>query len=210
VLFLDELSEFNRLALEALRQPLEDGRVAIVRGQQTAVFPTRFMLVAATNPCPCGFASEGDDRCTCSESDRARYARRLSGPLLDRIDIVITVRRPSAEALGAAPVTDSEAARAEVVDARERQARRLEGSGVLCNAQMDTTLVRRHAGLDAEGEAVLGTAYERSRLSARGHDRVLKVARTLADLDGADRVQAEHVSQALQMRWEQTTAEVVA
>jgi magnesium chelatase family protein len=209
VLFLDELSEFSRIALEALRQPLEDGRVAIVRGQQTAVFPTRFMLVAATNPCPCGFATEGD-RCECSESERARHARRLSGPLLDRIDIVVNVRRPDVGTLSAGPVTDSATARAAVVAARERQGDRLGGTGVLCNAHMDSALIRRHARLDETGESVLGTAYERTGLSARGHDRVLKVARTVADLAGSDRVEAEHVNQALSMRTEYASSEVVA
>ena len=209
VLFLDELSEFSRVALEALRQPLEDGRVAIVRGQQTAVYPTRFMLVAATNPCPCGFAGELE-RCRCTETDLARHARRLSGPLMDRIDITVNVHRPSAEALGASPGTESAKIRAAVVEARERQAARLEGTGVGCNANMDAKLVRRDAPLDEEGEAVLAAAYERTQLSARGHERVLKVARTIADLAGSDRVRAEHVGQALTLRGQERTLEVVA
>jgi magnesium chelatase family protein len=209
VLFLDELSEFSRIALEALRQPLEDGRVAIVRGQQTALYPTRFMLVAATNPCPCGFAGE-QERCRCTETDLARHARRLSGPLIDRIDIVVSVHRPSADALAAGPDADSATIRATVVEARERQAARLEGTGVVCNAHMDAKLVRRDAPLDEDGEATLGAAYDRGQLSARGHERVLKVARTIADLAGSERVRAEHIGQALTLRGEERTFEVVA
>jgi len=210
VLFLDELSEFSRGALEALRQPLEDGRAVIVRGQQTAVFPTRFMLVAATNPCPCGYADEGD-RCKCTDNDKARHARRLSGPLLDRIDILVGVHRPSAEALAcAAAPQDSAMIRAQVVEARERQADRLASEGVLCNAHMDAKLVRRTVRLDEHGERVLHAAYERTYLSARGHERVLKVARTLADLDGSDDVRAEHVGAALSLRNDRPALEVVA
>ena len=208
VLFLDELSEFSRVALEALRQPLEDGRVAIVRGQQTALFPTRFMLVAATNPCPCGFA--GDERCKCTETDHARHTRRLSGPLLDRIDVVTAVERPSSEALAGPAGPDSSWIRASVVDARERQAARLEGTGVTCNAQMDSALVRQHVRLDEDGEAALAVAYERNGLSARGHERILKVARTVADLARSDDVLAEHVHRAISLRGEQPVAEGVA
>ena len=209
VLFLDELSEFARPALEALRQPLEDGRVAIVRGQQSALFPTRFMLVAATNPCPCGFAGD-EQRCTCTEADVARHARRLSGPLLDRIDLAIPVHRPAAETLAGAAAHDSATLRASVVEARERQGARLAGTGLACNAEMDATLLREHARLDEDGELALGEAYEQGGLSARGHQRILKVARTIADLAGSDPVRAEHVGAAVSLRAEQRQAEVVA
>src|SRR5205085_6565721 len=185
------------------------GRVAIVRGQQTALFPTRFMLVAATNPCPCGYGDD-DDRCACTEVDRARHARRLSGPLLDRIDIAVAVHRPSADALAGGPAQSSAAIRATVVEARERQAHRLEGAGVGCNADMDSALLRRHARLDEEGEAALSEAYERERLSARGHERILKVARTVADLAGSHGVDAEHVRVAITLRARQREVEVVA
>jgi magnesium chelatase family protein len=209
VLFLDELSEFARPALEALRQPLEDGRVAIVRGQQTALFPTRFMLVAATNPCPCGFAPD-EKRCQCSEMDHARHQRRLSGPLLDRIDVRIDVTRPDGEALAGDGVTDSATVLAAVTEARERQTRRLAGTRALCNADMDTALIRRFAQLDERAQDVLGDAYDRSHLSARGHERILKVARTLADLEGDEQVGAEHVHRALSFRGEAQRAEVPA
>jgi magnesium chelatase family protein len=199
VLFLDELSEFARPALEALRQPLEDGRVAIVRGQQTALFPTRFMLVAATNPCPCGFAPD-EKRCGCSEMDHARHRRRLSGPLLDRIDVRIDVMRPDGEALAGDAVADSETVRAQVAEARERQNRRLAGTRALCNADLDSALLRRLVRLDERAQDALGHAYDHSRLSARGHERILKVARTIADLEGSDEVGAEHIHRALIFR----------
>jgi magnesium chelatase family protein len=200
VLFLDELSEFPRPALEALRQPLEDGRVAIVRGQRTAIFPTRFMLVAATNPCPCGHAPA--PRCRCTENDLARHARRLSGPLLDRIDLVVHVQRPAAEHLAQPPATRSEVERARVLAARERQAARFEGTAVLCNAQMDAHALRRCVGLAEDAELPLVDVYRRGELSARGRDRTLRVARTIADLAGEERVQREHVVAALGYRHE--------
>jgi magnesium chelatase family protein len=198
VLFLDELAEFARPALEALRQPLEDGCVAIVRGQRRALFPTRFMLVASTNPCPCGYA--GMSRCRCGEADIARYRRRLSGPLLDRLDLLVDVQRPTPADFAAGPVCHSAAERERVVAARERQAARLAGTGALCNAHLDGALVRRHVALEPAGAAVLRRAYDRGALSPRGHDRVLRVARTIADLDGADTVGAQHLLEALGFR----------
>jgi magnesium chelatase family protein len=200
VLFLDELSEFPRNVLESLRQPLEDGRVAVVRGQQLAVYPTRFMLVASTNPCPCGFHPQL--RCRCPEGDLLRHRRRLSGPLLDRVDLLLAVGRPSADELRAAPVTTSAQARERVVLARERQQARLDSSGVTCNAHMDTALVRRHVRLDDDAERLLHTTYARGTLSARGRERVLRVARTIADLDGEERVSKGHLLRAIGMRQE--------
>jgi magnesium chelatase family protein len=198
VLFLDELSEFPRASLEALRQPLEDGRVAIVRGQRSAIYPTRFMLVAATNPCPCGHG--GSRRCVCTEADLARHRRRLSGPLLDRIDLLVTVTRPSSAALRAAPSTSSSSARQRVIAARERQRVRLDGTPARCNAQMDAALVRRHARLNARAERVLTSAYDLGRLSARGRERVVRVARTIADLAARDAVAPADVLKALSLR----------
>ncbi|MFL5843441.1 MAG: YifB family Mg chelatase-like AAA ATPase [Solirubrobacteraceae bacterium] len=208
VLFLDEVSEFNRGALEALRQPLEDGRVVVVRGQQAAVYPTRFVLAAATNPCPCGHG--GTSRCRCSDADHARHRRKLSGPLLDRIDLLVDVQRPSAADLHASAVTTSAAVQALVEEARQRQRHRLGDSAARCNADMTSTLVREHVALDDVAGQILRQAYDAGRLSARGHHRVLKVARTIADLAGEERVSAEHLRAALGWRLEEVTDAVAA
>jgi magnesium chelatase family protein len=136
VLFLDEPSEFQRPSLDALRQPLEDGHVTIVRGQRAMRLPTRFMLIGATNPCPCGFAGLDDGRCTCTETELRRHRRRLSGPLLDRMDLVIDVQRPSEDALRAGPMTSSSPVRELVAEARERQRWRLADTGARCKADM--------------------------------------------------------------------------
>jgi magnesium chelatase family protein len=198
VLFLDELSEFARPSLEALRQPLEDGRVVVVRGQVACVFPTRFLLVAATNPCPCGFG--GDVRCRCTEADVARHRRRLSGPLLDRLDLLAGVQRVEPEALGSPPAVTSRAVRERVLAARERQARRLAGSPPTCNGQLGPDLLRAHARLTRAAERALAETYERHGLSPRGHHRVVRVARTLADLDASDETDARHVLEAIALR----------
>jgi magnesium chelatase family protein len=199
VLFLDELSEFGRAALEALRQPLEDGSVTIVRGQRSLSFPTRFMLVAATNPCPCGFAGV-EDRCTCGEADLRRHRRRLSGPLLDRLDLLVDVRRPADAELRGPPRLTSAQARERVASARERQIARLDGTGARCNGEMDSRAVRGCAALDAEAEAELGRAYTAGVLSARGRLRVARVARTIADLAGSERVRRSDLLLALSLR----------
>jgi magnesium chelatase family protein len=199
VLFLDELSEFQRSTLDALRQPLEDGSVAIVRAQQALVFPTMFMLIAATNPCPCGFAGVGD-RCGCGEAEIRRHRRRLSGPLLDRMDLLVSVQRPTEPELRAVPATSSADARARVAEARERQRARLEDSGASCNGEMDARLMRRHVRLDDVAERTLARAYAVGALSARGRHRVLRVARTIADLEHHARVSHQDVLTALGLR----------
>lgn len=200
VLFLDELAEYSRGALEALRQPLEDGRVEITRGQRALTFPTRAMLIAACNPCPCG---QANGECLCREIDRDRYTRRLSGPLLDRIDLLCQVSTPAAAELvvpGGAGGEPSAAIAARVLAARERQRERLAGSGVLCNGEMDGRLTRRHVILGGHAvERLLGSA-ETGALTGRGHDRVLRLARTIADLAGRDRVLDEDVDEALGYR----------
>jgi magnesium chelatase family protein len=197
VLFLDELSEFARPSLEALRQPLEDGRVTIVRGQKVLAFPTRFMLVAASNPCPCG---GGDDDCRCTAADLARHHRRLSGPLLDRIDVLVGVGRPAAEALRSEQAPCSAAIRERVVAARERQSDRLAPHGIACNAQMTARMLREHSAATPSALRLLYELHDRHRLSARGHGRVLRVARTVADLEGSDTVGPEHVTLAAGLR----------
>jgi magnesium chelatase family protein len=199
VLFLDELSEFQRSALDALRQPLEDGAVTIVRGQRALVFPTRFMLIAATNPCPCGYAGV-EDRCICAETDLRRHRRKLSGPLLDRMDLLVNVERPQEHELRTPPKTDSASARARVAAARARQQARLAGTGARCNGEMEGRLVRRHIRLEDGAAAALGRAYAAGALSARGRHRVLRVARTIADLEEHERVTQADLLLALSLR----------
>jgi magnesium chelatase family protein len=197
VLFLDELSEFTRPSLEALRQPLEDGHVTIVRGQQVVAFPTRFMLVAASNPCPCGL---GEPRCRCTAADYARHQRRLSGPLMDRIDVFLEVDRPTGEALQRQVAPSSAEIRARVIEARERQIHRLAGTDETCNAHLSPRLLRERGRIAHEALRLLSELYDRYSLSARGHARILRVARTVADLEGSDRVLAQHVDAAAALR----------
>jgi magnesium chelatase family protein len=199
VLFLDELAEFQRSSLDALRQPLEDGHVTIVRGQRALWFPTACMLVAATNPCPCGFAGVGD-RCRCGEPELRRHQRRLSGPLLDRLDLLVNVQRPTEAELRAAPATTSKAARERVAEARERQRARLAGTSARCNGEMDVRAVRRLVSLEPSAEALLAQAYAVGAISARGRHRILRVARTIADLERAHLVGRDHVLSGLALR----------
>jgi magnesium chelatase family protein len=199
VLFLDELSEFMRPTIEALRQPLEDGRVAIVRARHSAVYPARFMLVAATNPCPCGYAGPSE-RCRCSEAEMARHRRKLSGPLLDRIDLVAKLEGEGTLGLNTAPLTSSRKARDQVLAARERQAARLAEDGVAVNAQMDVRMLKHHIQLEEHAEELLKGNQQRGLLSARGLHRVLRVARTIADLNSSEKVRARDIGSALAMR----------
>jgi magnesium chelatase family protein len=199
VLFLDELPEFPRHVLDALRQPLEDGRVAVVRGQRCAVFPARFMLVAAMNPCPCGHAGDGD-RCRCDDRDHERYRRRLSGPLLDRFDLLVGVPRPTPQELAAPPATTSADVAARVRDARERQEARSAITGVGSNSELDARALRACVRLDEAAAAPLAAAYAAGALSPRGRHRALRLARTLADLDGRDAVGTQDVYAALSLR----------
>jgi magnesium chelatase family protein len=209
VLFLDELSEFPRPSLEALRQPIEDGNVAVVRGQRALMFPTRFTLVAATNPCPCGYAGT-DRRCTCSESELARHRRRLSGPLLDRLDLLMHVARPTAADLRAPARESSAGMRERVLAARERQQRRLAGTTATCNGQLDARLIRTQVTVAPAASETLGRVYDRGGLSARGHDRVLRVACTIADLDDRGEVSLDDVMQALALRMHDDATGAVA
>jgi magnesium chelatase family protein len=196
---LDELSEFARPTLEALRQPMEEGRVAIVRARHSAVYPARFMLIGATNPCPCGYAGERE-RCRCSETDLARHRRRLSGPLLDRIDLLVSMERTAADHLGSKSLTNSSRAREMVIEARERQSARLAAEGILVNAQMDARMLRDHVKLAVGVEQMLIRTGERGVLSARGQHRALRVARTIADLAHSEKVTREHLGRALSLR----------
>jgi magnesium chelatase family protein len=205
VLFLDELSEFARSTLDALRQPLEEGRIAIARARHKAVYPARFMLVAATNPCSCGYAGEAE-RCSCSEVELARHRRRLSGPLVDRIDLLVQLTRPESGATSEAPLTSSARAQECVIVARERQALRLAREGVLLNAHMDASMLDRQVRLDIKGEELLRRTRECGLLSTRGLHRALRVARTIADLRGDEHVRARDLGAALALRPEATLA----
>ena len=197
VLFLDELPEFDRRALEALRQPLEEGRVTITRTARTSTFPARFMLVAAMNPCPCGFRGDQRRACRCPEPQIERYANRISGPLRDRIDLVVDV-----PAVGSTTRSrdqeSSESIRTRVDRARERQRQRFGGPKL--NRQLEGAELRMHCALDSRGTALLDAAVQRYFLSARGCDRVLRVGRTIADLEQTDRIAATHVAEAVQYR----------
>ena len=196
VLFLDELCEFRRDALEALRAPLEAGEVSISRADGRRSLPCRFMLIAAANPCPCG-RGETDPDCSCAPYDVQRYQGKLSGALADRIDILAAVHQPSAEEIGGAPGESSALVQARVCAARGRQDRRL-GSG-RCNAEMTPTEARACALGDAAA-ALLADLYARQRLSGRAHDRALRLAQTIADLEGVDEIGEEQMAQALQLR----------
>jgi magnesium chelatase family protein len=196
VLFLDELCEFRRDALEALRAPLEEGWVSIARAGSGRRLPCRFMLVAASNPCPCG-RGEADPECSCAPLEVRRYQGRLSGALADRIDVLVAIRQPAAAEIGAGPGEPSEAVRERVVAARERQERRL-GPG-RCNGEM-TPGEARESVLGDGAAALLAETYARRRLSGRGHDRVLRLARTVADLAGSETIEREQMAQALQLR----------
>lgn len=196
VLFLDELCEFRRDALEALRAPLEEGSVSIVRAGSGRRLPCRFMLVAASNPCPCG-RGESDPECSCAPVEVRRYQGRLSGALADRIDVLVAIRQPSAKEIGGEPGEASTVVRERVVAARERQERRL-GPG-RCNGEM-TPAEARESVLDEGAAALLAETYTRRRLSGRGHDRVLRLARTVADLAGSETIERDHMAQALQLR----------
>ena len=203
VLFLDELPEFKRHVLEVLRQPLEDGQVTISRALISLTYPARFMLAAAMNPCPCGYYTDPSRECTCTPLQIQKYRARISGPLLDRIDLHIDVpplryREMAAEVQG----ESSDAIRERVRRARAIQVERFRKARnrIFCNAHMTTRQIRRHCAVDGEAQRLLETAMERLGLSARAYDRILKVARTIADLEGAEAIAPSHIAEAIQYR----------
>ncbi|MCL6648033.1 MAG: YifB family Mg chelatase-like AAA ATPase [Chloroflexi bacterium] len=201
VLFLDELPEFPSNALEALRQPLEDHVITISRAHGAVEYPANVMLVAAQNPCPCGYLGDPVRPCTCSPALIARYAKRLSGPLLDRFDIALDVPRLEYERLAdQRPAEPSAAIRARVMAARERQRQRFAGTAIVTNSEMGPAEVRQYCTVDSTGAALLKAAVSRLQLSGRAYYRVLKLARTIADLAGAETIGPAHVAEALQYR----------
>jgi len=201
VLFLDELPEFRSDVLEVLRQPLEDGEVTVSRVAGSVTFPSRFMLVCAMNPCRCGWYGHPSGRCRCSEADVRRYQSRISGPLLDRIDIITEVPALEFDELKRrTPAESSKEIKKRVDAARAIQRERFAGSTTVCNAQMTSRELRDYCALTAEGEELMHGAFDAMGLSARSYDRILRVARTLADLDGAADIRPEHVAEAVQYR----------
>ncbi|MBM4311135.1 MAG: YifB family Mg chelatase-like AAA ATPase [Deltaproteobacteria bacterium] len=201
VLFLDELPEFKKNALEVMRQPLEDGMVTISRALTSLTYPSRFMLVAALNPCPCGYLTDPKHECTCSSVQIQRYMAKISGPLLDRIDIHIEVPPLSYQELtDRRPAEQSAQIRERVNRARDLQQARFFRSKIFCNAQMDTRQLRAHCRIEPDSHALLERAINKLGLSARAYTRILKVSRTIADLEAQESISASHVSEAIQFR----------
>ena len=201
VLFLDELPEFDKSALETLRQPLEDGVVTITRAAGSLTLPSRFMLICAMNPCRCGWYGHPDRRCTCSEAQVQHYMRRISGPLLDRIDMHITVPSVDYEAMRRREAAESSAqVRKRVNAAREIQKKRYAGTEVTCNAYMTPAMIGAYCALDDKGEKLMKGAFDRLGLTGRSHDRILRMARTIADLEGSEQIEAIHLAEAIQYR----------
>lgn len=202
VLFLDEIVEFPRPVLEVLRQPLEDGEVVISRAQTSIKYPADFILLGAMNPCPCGYLGDSQKQCTCSEFQIQRYRSRLSGPLLDRIDIQIEVPRLTTEELLNTKVKSESSAqiRERVVKARKIQSQRYKDYPIFTNSQLTAELIKKFCKLDENCETLLKTAISRFNLSGRSYDRILKLSRTIADLDGCENIESTHIAQALQYR----------
>lgn len=201
VLFLDELPEFPKNVTESLRQPLEDGKITVTRTAGRLTFPSSFMLVCAMNPCKCGYYGSKVKQCTCKREDIRKYLSKISGPLLDRIDIQIEL--PALEFSELSSKENSEPSseiRKRVTCARAAAMARFKGTGLVKNADMTTRHIHEWCRLDPMGERLLRSAFEAMGMSARAYDRVLRVARTIADLDGSEAIAAEHVAEALQLR----------
>lgn len=201
VLFLDELPEFHKQTLEALRQPLEDGEVSIARVNASLTFPSRILLCCSMNPCPCGYYHDPDKQCECSYAEIKRYNRKISGPLLDRIDIQIRVPRVTYNELTRKEKAESSAViRQRVSAARNRQLKRLEKYGIVCNAQMTSSILKKTCHIAPEAQNLLKAAFIEKNMSARSFDRVKKVAQTIADLANSDEITAAHLAEAIQLR----------
>ena len=201
VMFMDEFPEFDRRAKESLRQPIEDGQITIVRSSGTVSYPSNIMLVAAMNPCPCGFFGHPTRECTCTEAAKKRYRDKISGPILDRIDIHIEVEPVDYDELASkAKEEPSEEIRKRINRAREIQRKRFEGTGITCNAKMSPKMTKEYCVLSDEASALLKASFEKLGLSARAYDKLLRIARTIADLEGCENIETAHISQAIQYR----------
>ncbi len=201
VLFLDELPEFRRDALEILRQPLEDREITVTRTSGTYTYPCNFMLIASYNPCPCGFLGDPNHECLCTEGQISKYLSRISGPLLDRIDIQVQVQPVTFEELDGKKSGETSAQiRERVNKARKIQLERYKGTSIYSNSRLTPDLMEKYCTPDEEGNKILKFAFEKMGLSARGYNRVLKVARTIADLEGAEKISAAHITEAIQYR----------
>ncbi len=201
VLFLDELPEFSRTAIEGLRQPIEDGQVSIARVAGTLTYPCDLMLVAAMNPCPCGFFGHPTRKCTCAPGAAAKYINRISGPLLDRLDIHVEVPPVEYEQLSSTkPEESSQAIRERVNRARTIQLERYKEAGIFANASLQAPLLQEYCRLDDAAQAMMKTVFDKLGLSARGYDRILKVSRTIADLEGCEIIHQDHIAEAIQYR----------
>lgn len=201
VLFLDEFPEFSRSILEALRQPLEDGTISIARARGSLQFPARFILVASQNPCPCGYANDPDQFCSCSASTLLKYQKRISGPILDRIDLHVEVPRLNFEKLSASENSETSfSIRSRVEQAREIQQHRFLKTNIITNAEMGNLEIKKHCQLDTHSIDLLRGAVEKMHLSARAYNRILKISRTIADLAGEEKIQIQHLAEALQFR----------
>ena len=202
VLFLDEMVEFPRQVLEVLRQPLEDGEVVISRSKQSVKYPCNFILLGAMNPCPCGFLGDKEKQCTCTEMQIQRYRAKLSGPLLDRIDLIIEVPRLTTDELinTKTEAEPSAIIRERVIKARKLQAKRYEQEGILTNSELSAEMIKKYCILDEKSQQILKLASQKYQLSGRKYNRVLKIARTIADLNSSENITSEHLTQALQYR----------
>ena len=201
VLFLDELPEFSRISMEAMRQPLEDGKITISRVSGSLTYPCDVMLVCAMNPCPCGYYGHPTRKCTCAKGAPAKYLSKVSGPLLDRLDIHIEVPQVDFQKLSDSKKSESSKDIKKRVDkARAIQNARFEGTGITCNAKMTPSMTRKYCILDEKGKATLEKCFTAMDLSARAYDKILRIARTIADLDGSDSIELEHISEAVQYR----------
>ena len=201
VLFLDELAEFRRGVLEVLRQPLEEGRITISRAASTLTLPARFMLVAAMNPCPCGYFTDPKKECSCSTVQIKNYLSKVSGPLLDRVDIQLEVPRLKVgEIMGSAKEESSADIKKRVENARQLQRGRYRSRKIRCNAELEARDLEKHCSVSAEGAALLKMAIQELGFSARAYHKCLKVARTIADLQGVEAIGAEHVAESIHYR----------